>query len=119
MRKHRITDDFRSDLNAIKKSIDSNTICLVASCPEYCYGNYDNVEKYAELAQSYGIGCHSDCCLGSYINPYIEKLGYQNRTLFDFRIPGVTSISCDPHKYAYGPKGVSILMFREKEMREH
>ena len=60
-----------------------------------------------------GIGCHSDCCLGSYVNPFMEKLGYKCDTMVDFRVEGVTSISCDPHKYAYGPKGCSISMFRK------
>lgn len=77
------------------------------------------MEKIAALAQSYGIGCHSDCCLGSYVNPFIEELGYKLEYKFDFRVPGVTSISCDPHKYAYGPKGCSILLFREKKTREY
>ena len=39
--------------------------------------------------------------------------------LFDFKAEGVTSISCDPHKYCYGPKGASVLMFRNKELRRH
>ena len=119
VRKVKITKDFVADLNGFKQMIDSNTICLVASCPEYAFGNYDPVEEIAALAQSYGIGCHSDCCLGSYVNPFIEELGYKLEYKFDFRVPGVTSISCDPHKYAYGPKGCSILMFRDKRLREY
>jgi len=119
IRKVPVTENFEADLNGFKKSIDSNTICLVASAPEYAFGNYDPVEKIAALAMSYGIGCHSDCCLGSYINPFISKLGYNPKYLIDFRVPGVTSISCDPHKYAYGPKGCSLALFREKKTREY
>ena len=44
VRKVPITSNFTADINAIRSKIDSNTICLVASCPEYCYGNYDPVE---------------------------------------------------------------------------
>jgi len=55
--------------------------------------------------------------LGSYLNPFIEKLGYKLAHAYDFRVPGVTSISVDPYKYAYGPKGTSILMFRDKKLR--
>ena len=114
-----LTKDFEADFEQFKKNIDSNTICLVTSCPEYAFGNYDPTEKIAALAQSYGIGCHSDCCLGSYVNPFIEELGYKLKYKFDFTVPGVTSISCDPHKYAYGPKGCSIAMFRSKRLREY
>lgn len=119
IRKVPVTKSFKADLKAMKRAIDSNTVCLVASCPEYAFGNYDPVEKIAALAQSFGIGCHSDCCLGSYVNPFAEELGYKLPTAFDFRVPGVTSISCDPHKYAYGPKGCSLALFREKALREY
>ena len=37
--------------------------------------------------------------------------------MLDFRVKGVTTISCDPHKYGYGPKGFSVLMFKNKELR--
>lgn len=119
LRKIAVTEDLRADHKGIEKAIDSNTICLFASAPEYAFGTYDNVEKMAKMAMDHGIGCHSDCCLGSYVNPFMEKLGYKCETLVDFRVQGVTSISCDPHKYAYGPKGCSISMFREKSLREY
>lgn len=119
IRKVPLLKNFMADVKAMKRQIDSNTICLVASAPEYPFGNMDPVEEVAALAQSYGIGCHSDCCIGSYINPFMEELGHELPSKFDFRVPGVTSISCDPHKYALGPKGCSLLMFREKRLREY
>lgn len=114
-----IGKDYKLDLRAYENAIDSNTICLVTSNPEYPFGTYDPTTKIAALAMSYGIGCHSDCCLGSYVNPFIEELGYKLPQVFDFRVPGVTSISCDPHKYACGPKGASITLFRTKELRNY
>lgn len=71
------------------------------------------------MAQEYGINCHSDCCLGSYINPFTEEAGFKLPNDFDFKLEGVTSISCDPHKFCYGPKGLSVIMFRTKELRRH
>ena len=38
--------------------------------------------------------------------------------IFDFRLPGVTSISCDTHKYGFAPKGSSIIMYRSPKLRE-
>lgn len=119
IRKVPIGKDYRLDLRGIMNKIDSNTICLVASNPEFPFGTYDPTEKIATLAMEYGIGCHSDCCLGSYVNPFINELGYKLAGNYDFSVPGVTSISCDPHKYACGPKGVSIAMFRSKELRDY
>jgi len=76
LRKVPLTSDHNCNFNALKRAIDKNTICLVASAPEYAFGTYDPIEKIAALAQSWGIGCHSDCCLGSYINPFIKKNGF-------------------------------------------
>lgn len=96
----------------MKGQIDSNTIALVASSPEYPYGTFDPLPQIAALAQKLGIGCHNDCCLGSFVVPFIEQAGFKVPHIFDFRVPGVTSISCDPHKYGMGPKGVSCLLFK-------
>jgi sphinganine-1-phosphate aldolase len=119
VRKVPITKDFMCDVAAMKRNIDKNTIALVASAPEYAFGNYEPVAEICELAKPYGIGVHVDCCLGSYVNPFIKKLGYKLAYEHDFKIKGVTSMSCDPHKYAYGPKGTSICMFRSKRLREY
>jgi sphinganine-1-phosphate aldolase len=50
--------------------------------------------------------------------PWLEKLG-EKIPLWDFRAPGVTSISADVHKYGYSSKGASIIVYRDKELRSH
>ena len=57
----------------------------------------DDISALGKLAQRYKIGLHVDCCLGSFIVPFLEEAGFPV-DLFDFRVPGVTSISCDTHK---------------------
>ena len=39
--------------------------------------------------------------------------------MVDFRVDGVTSISCDTHKYGYGPKGCSVIMYKNAELRKN
>ena len=36
---------------------------------------------------------------------------------FDFRLPGVTSMSADTHKYGYAAKGTSVVLYRGAELR--
>lgn len=111
--------DFEIDLKGIRNNIDSNTVCLIASCPDFALGKYDPVPIIATLALEHGINCHSDCCLGSYINPFTEAAGFEVPCKYDFSVEGVTSISADPHKFCYGPKGLSVVMFRTKELRRN
>ena len=117
LRKVPVLKDLTADVEGMRRQIDSNTVCIVASAPEYPFGGFDPVPKIAAIAQKYGINCHSDCCLGSFINPFTEEAGFKLPCVYDFRLEGVTSISCDPHKFCYGPKGCSVIMFRTKSLR--
>ena len=38
---------------------------------------------------------------------------------FDFRVPGVTSISADTHKYGFAPKGSSVILYSEPIYRHY
>ena len=59
--------------------------------------NQDDIVALGKLATKHKIGLHVDCCLGSFIMSYLEEAGFPVRP-FDFRVEGVTSISCDTHK---------------------
>ena len=72
----------------------------------------DDIPALSELALAHNIGLHVDCCLGGFLVPFMEKAGYRTKHAFDFRNAGVTTISCDPHKYGFAPKGSSVLMVR-------
>jgi sphinganine-1-phosphate aldolase len=104
------------DVDAVADLIDDQTIAMVGSACNYGYGTVDPIEALSDLALERGIGLHVDGCLGGFILPWGQELGY-DIPLFDFRVPGVTTISADTHKYAYGLKGTSVLAFRDKELR--
>jgi sphinganine-1-phosphate aldolase len=110
--------DFRVDPVAVEKEINENTIALVGSAGNYPYGLIDPLEKLSDIAVKHGIGMHVDGCLGGFILPWIEKLGYAV-PLFDFRLPGVTSMSADTHKYGFALKGTSVVLYRNNSFRRH
>ncbi len=72
----------------------------------------DDIESLSELALQWKTNLHVDCCVGGFVLPFLE-----NKPKFDFRLPGVSSISCDPHKYGQSPKGISVLLYRTNELR--
>jgi len=100
----------------VSDAIDESTVVVVGSAGNYGYGTIDPIAELAELALERDVGLHVDGCLGGYLLPFGEELGYPIPP-FDFRVPGVTTISADTHKYGYGLKGTSTLLFRDRELR--
>jgi len=108
--------DFRADVAATRAAVTPNTIALVGSAPPFPHGLVDPIEELSELAREHGAGFHTDGCLGGFLLPWAEKLGYPVPP-FDFRLPGVTSISADTHKFGYAAKGTSVILYRTPELR--
>ncbi len=107
---------YQADVAAMRKAITRNTIVIVGSAPSYPHGTIDPIAELSEMARKKGIGFHTDACLGGFVLPWAEKLGYEVPP-FDFRLPGVTSISADTHKYGYAAKGTSVVLYRGQELR--
>ena len=110
--------DWRADVAAAEDAVTKQTVALVASAPGFPHGVIDPVEELSELARRKGIGCHVDGCLGGFVLPWAERLGYPVPP-FDFRLPGVTSMSADTHKFGYAAKGSSVVLYRSSELRRY
>jgi len=110
--------DYRADVAATEKAITDDTIVIAGSAPPFPHGLIDPIEELSELARARDIGFHTDACLGGFILPWAERLGYDVPP-FDFRLPGVTSISADTHKYGYAAKGTSVVLYRGHELRHY
>ncbi|UPK74542.1 aminotransferase class V-fold PLP-dependent enzyme [Nocardioidaceae bacterium SCSIO 66511] len=104
----------RADPDAMAAAIDSDTVLVVASAPSYAHGVVDPVSPIAAAAAEAGVRCHVDACIGGWVLPYLDLPPTGPWT---FAVDGVTSISVDLHKYAYTPKGVSLLLHRDPTLR--
>jgi glutamate/tyrosine decarboxylase-like PLP-dependent enzyme len=107
----------RADVDAVAALVDDQTVALIGSATNYGYGTIDPITELGELALDRGVGLHVDGCLGGFILPWGEELGHEIPR-WDFRVPGVTTISCDTHKYGYGFKGTSVLAFADVALRD-
>jgi sphinganine-1-phosphate aldolase len=104
------------DVSWVSEHTDENTVALIGSACNYGYGTIDPIDQLSDLALSRNVGLHVDGCLGGFILPFGQRLGY-DIPVYDFRLPGVTSISADTHKYGYAFKGSSVVAFRRRELR--
>ena len=110
--------DFRADVGAARAAITPHTILLVGSAPSYPQGVVDPIAELAAVAREHGILFHVDACVGGFMLPFVRQLGYPVPD-FGFRVPGVTSMSADLHKYAYAAKGASVVLYRDRALRRH
>ncbi len=110
--------DMRLDPAEVERKINRNTILIVASAPDYPHGMIDPIEELGAIAEKRGVPLHVDSCLGGFLLPFIEENG-EILPHFDFRVPGVCSISADIHKYGFSAKGASVILYRNMDYMEH
>ena len=113
-----VTDASEVDLAEYRAAFSPNTVFAVGSAFSYPHGIIDPISEMAAVAAEKGVWFHVDSCVGGFILPFVEKLGYPIPP-FDFRVPGVMSMSADVHKYGYVSKGASVVLYRDVEMRKY
>lgn len=101
----------------VERAMTRNTTLIYASAPSFPQGVIDPIAKLSELAIKYDIGLHVDACLGGFVLPFAMRLGFDIPP-FDFSCRGVSSMSCDTHKYGYAAKGTSVILYRNKALRQ-
>ena len=109
----------RLTAEAVRKTLDASqgeVALVVASAPSYAHGVVDEVPGIAAVAEMHGVPCHVDACIGGFTLAY-ARLGGESVPEMDFAVEGVTSLALDLHKYGFSPKGASLLLFRDADLR--
>ena len=94
----------------LESLIDSNTILIIGSYPNYPHGIVDPILAMAKLGLKYNIGVHIDGCLGGFVAAFDKE----HQKIFNIDTKGITSVSLDQHKFGLAPKGVSTIFFKTK-----
>lgn len=109
-----VDDEQRVDVDALARAVGRRTIAIVASAPQYPHGAIDPIAEVGAIAARHHLPLHVDACVGGFVLPWLERLG-RPIPAWDFRVPTVTSISADLHKYGYTGKGASLLLWRSMD----
>ncbi|MBL7713869.1 MAG: aspartate aminotransferase family protein [Bdellovibrionales bacterium] len=111
-------DDYRADVDQLRRAVNRNTILIAASAPQYPQGVIDPIEEIAAIALDKNIPFHVDACIGGFFLPFMKDAD-RRLPAWDFRVKGVTSISADLHKFGYTAKGASALIYRDMSYLKH
>lgn len=108
----------RADVRKLPRLLNRDTVMVLGSAPEYPHGGIDPIEAMGAIALERGIPLHVDACVGGFILPFLEKNG-RPLPRWDYRVPGVTSMSADIHKYGFAAKGASTITYRSLDILRH
>lgn len=97
--------------NNIKNFYNNSTIAVIVSAPSFNFGLIDDINNISKFCFSKNIYIHVDMCLGGFILPFIKK--YEN---ISFLNKGISSISIDTHKFGCGPKGGSVILYKNPDL---
>jgi sphinganine-1-phosphate aldolase len=98
------------DAASLIETMADDVALVVVSAPSYPHAAMDPIAEVAAAAAERGIACHVDACIGGFVLPF-----WTGVAAWDLRVPGVTSISADLHKFGYAPKGASVLLQRGRD----
>jgi glutamate/tyrosine decarboxylase-like PLP-dependent enzyme len=113
-----LDEQLHADVAKLESMINRRTVMVLGSAPEYPHGGIDPIEAMGAIAQRHGVPMHVDACVGGFILPFMEMNGIA-LPRWDYRVPGVTSISADLHKYGFAAKGASTITYRNLGLLKH
>ncbi|MBM4359649.1 MAG: aspartate aminotransferase family protein [Deltaproteobacteria bacterium] len=112
-----VDETYRAKVDDARAKMSKDVILVVGSAPSYAHGVVDPIAELAALAKEHGTLMHVDACVGGLVLPFLREAGLPTPD-FDFTVDGVTSLSMDLHKYGFAPKGSSMLLLRDRALRD-
>lgn len=111
----RLNADRTVDVDHVAELCTARTACVVAIAGSTEFGTVDDVPALAEVAKDSGALCHVDAAWGGYVIPFLKEAG-ERLPDFDFRVPGVASVTIDPHKMGRSCIPTGVLAVRDAAM---
>lgn len=108
-----IGDDYKIRVDLAEKAITDKTMAIVGIAGTTGLGICDSIVGLSNIAVKYNIYLHVDAAFGGFVYPFIK-----NSPVFDFSLPGVMSITVDPHKMGRAVIQSGCIIYRNKNIAE-
>jgi len=111
-----LNERFQVDVDAVKKALNPKTVALLGIAGTTGLGAVDPIDELSKLALEKNLYLHVDAAFGGFVLPFLKDLGYKVPD-FDFALPGVCSLTVDPHKMGLAPVPAGGIIFRNEDLR--
>jgi tyrosine decarboxylase/aspartate 1-decarboxylase len=101
---------YRMDTEYLEEMISRDTVCIVGIAGTTEYGIVDPIAHLSDVAEDRELYLHVDAAFGGLVLPFLDR-----SIPFDFSLPGVCSVSVDPHKMGLSTIPVGGLLVRDPE----
>lgn len=112
LRKAPVDDQMRVRPERLGSMIDEGTCLIVGIAGNTEFGAIDPIAELSHEAVRHGVPLHVDAALGGFILPFLPA-GGRDVVAWDFHLPGVTSITMDPHKMGASTIPGGVLLVRD------
>jgi len=113
--KVKLNNQFQVDVKKVKNAITSKTLAIVGIAGTTDLGVVDPIPELSKIALAHNLHLHVDAAFGGFVLPFTNN---SNIPPFDFRLPGVSSITIDPHKMGLAPIPSGVILFRNPMLLE-
>ncbi len=110
-----LTSNCIIDSSEVRKAISKNTLAVIGLAGSTGLGTVDPILELSNLALEHDIYLHVDAAFGGFVLPFLQDLGLYDG-IFDFKAPGVKSITVDPHKMGLCPIPAGGILFRDQSL---
>jgi tyrosine decarboxylase / aspartate 1-decarboxylase len=109
-----LDNNYTIDISSLKKKINKNTAAVVGIAGTTELGKIDPIPEMSDICKDEHIFLHVDAAFGGFIIPFLKNTDYR----FDFKLPGVCSITIDAHKMGCAAIPLGILVIKDKKWLE-
>lgn len=113
-----LDDDKRVNLALLEAAVSDRTMAIVGMAGSTGLGTVDDLEALSRIALRNDLYLHVDAAFGGFVLPFLAEAGYPSLP-FDFSLPGVSSITIDPHKMGRSAIPAGCLLFRNRQLARY
>jgi tyrosine decarboxylase / aspartate 1-decarboxylase len=106
-----LNGDFKVRTDLVANAISKNTMAIVGIAGSTPLGVTDDIVTLSNLAIEHNVYLHVDAAFGGFVLPFLNS-----HPQFDFSLPGVSSITIDPHKMGRSVIQSGCILYRNSDI---